>query len=132
MAALGNVVSGKNGKVKVSGSPLGHITKWDLTLKSTNPEYRSSSTGGATGRVAGNTDFSGTFESLVNTDAGFSLSRGDYVTLELHIDGSGSNYYECPAIIDEIKPAVDIEGAGPIKLSCSFSANGDYTKHGTI
>lgn len=132
MSALGNVISGKNGKVKEGGAAKAHITKWDLELSSNNPEYRSSSTGGATGRVAGHSDFKGSFEALVNTDAAFAFTRGAYYTLELHIDASGSNYYSCPTIIDSVKLADDIEGGGPIKVTCAFSANGDYTKNGTI
>lgn len=132
MPALGNVISGKGGKVKVDGSEVANITKWDLDLKNTNHAYGSSATGDGTGRVAGRSDFSGTFELQLTTAGSIPVVRGGYYTLQLHIDGSGSNYYSCPAIVDSIKPVVDIETGKDIRAVVAFSANGDYTKNGTI
>ena len=77
-------------------------------------------------------DCSGSFE-VKATDAGnVPVDEGDAVTLKLHVDGTGSNYYEVPAIVDRVQVDVDIDEGSIVAYVIDFSGDGAITPHGVL
>ncbi|OHB83804.1 MAG: hypothetical protein A2V98_19895 [Planctomycetes bacterium RBG_16_64_12] len=60
------------------------------------------------------------------------MEEGDAVTLELHVDDSGANYYEVPAMIETIRAEVDISEGKTIAYVVTFSGNGPLTAYGVL
>ena len=94
------VLSGKNGTLNLGGFQVAPVSNWRLAVTSNNPNYAANDTGGWKQRAAGVRDSSGSFEVKVNDGGHCPVAEGDSAALELHIDGSGNNYYAVAAIID--------------------------------
>jgi hypothetical protein len=127
-----SILSGKNGTLYVGGSEVTPLSDWRLTVASRNFEYVANDTGGWSKRVAGAKDCSGLFAVAVKQDSACPVAEGAAVTLKLHVDSSGDNYYEVPAMIDKIEIAVDVSDGETVGYAIHFSANGPMIAHGIL
>ncbi|MHC4406023.1 MAG: hypothetical protein ACYTG0_40820 [Planctomycetota bacterium] len=127
-----SVLSGKDGTLHLDGAEVTPVTNWRIEKISRNKAYTANDTGGAAKRVAGVKDCSGRFEIKVTDSAGVAVEEGDTPTLELHVDGSGANYYEVPAVVDRIRADVDVSNGTVIGYVIHFSGNGPVTNHGIL
>jgi hypothetical protein len=82
--------------------------------------------------VAGVKDSAGRFEIQASDSAAVPVEEGDAVTLQLHVDGSGANYYEAPAIVETIRAEVDISEGTTVAHVVTFRGNGPITPHGVL
>jgi hypothetical protein len=126
------VLSGKSGTLYLGTDEVTPVANWKLALTSHNPAYAANDTGGWQQRVAGVCDSSGSFAVLVDPSGHCPLSEGDAVTLELHVDSSGDNYYSVPAIINAIQVDVDISAGSIVAYAVAFSGNGTVTPNGAL
>jgi hypothetical protein len=119
--------SGKDGYVESGSTKLAQITKWDFNPKSNNPAYASSDTPGQKTRIAGVKDSSGSFDFKVDdTSPAYGvLTPGSTVTLKLYT--TTGKYFTVPAIIDDMKFGVDIDGGDTVSGSASFSQTAAVT-----
>ena len=127
-----SVISGKDGTLKLAGGEVARVTHWKIEKTSGAKAYTANDTGGARKRVSGVKDCAGRFEIKASDSAGVPVEQGDAATLELHVDDSGANYYEVPAIIDAIRAEVDISEGKTIGHVVAFSGNGPITAHGIL
>lgn len=127
-----SVISGKDGTLHLDGAEVAHVTDWKIQKISRNRAYTANDTGGATKRVAGVKDCSGRFEIKATDSIKVPVEEGDAVTLTLHVDDSGANYYEVPAIIDAIRSDVDVSEGKTIAYLVAFSGNGQITAYGIL
>lgn len=111
-----SVISGKDGAVN------GHanVKNWRISYKAETQAYGASGMSGGTSRLAGNKDWSGSFEALGHTPT---VVVGDSFTFTGSFDGSKGA--TGPAIVESITIDCDIEGGGIIGHTVEFSANGD-------
>jgi hypothetical protein len=124
------VISGKNGTIYLNGGEITPVVNWKLTATSNNPEYAANDTGGWKKRAAGLRDASGSLELKASDERHCPLEEGDAATLALHLDRTGSNYFEVPAIIDKISVQVDIQKGEIVAYLVDFSGNGPIVRHG--
>jgi hypothetical protein len=111
------------------GSPvqIAEVRKWSFNPKGTNAAYRSNRTGGYTARSPGYKDGSGSCD--------FAWDPTNPITSQLDVTDSVILQLQTvvgqrvvvPALIDDIKLDVDVEGATIIGGSFTFSANGAWT-----
>jgi hypothetical protein len=126
------VLSGKAGTLKLAGASVTPVSNWKLSLTSNNKAYAANDTGGCKSRVPGVQDSSGSFECKVSDSGHCPVAAGDQVTAQLHVDGSGANYYELPIIIDRIQVDVDINDGQIMAFAIDFSGCGAATAHGIV
>ncbi|MGD0897984.1 MAG: hypothetical protein ABR915_09105 [Thermoguttaceae bacterium] len=124
------VLSGKNGTLFLDATEVTPVVNWKLVTTSNNPDYAANDTGGWKKRAAGVRDASGSLEIKASDDGHCPVEEGDAPTLNLHLDGSGNNYYEVPAIIDKISVDVDISRGEIVAYVVDFSGNGAITRYG--
>lgn len=126
------VISGKDGTLYLDGSEITPVTNWTLVKLSENKDYAANDTGGARKRVSGIKDCRGTFEVKAADSQNVPCEEGDTATLKLHVDESGDNYYEVPAIIDQIEVDVDINRGEIVAYAIAFSGNGAIVPYGIL
>lgn len=117
-------ISGKNGKVTAGGAAIADVTRWELTLKSKNPAYASSSTDGWKTRRPGVREGSGAISfklDLAQNPLG-SLQEGMMIDLRLYLDSA--KFYQLPAIVDEVRWLVDIDDGEIVGGEARFSSTG--------
>jgi hypothetical protein len=124
------VLSGKNGTLFLGGSEITPVSNWKLVATSNNPDYAANDTGGWKKRVAGVRDASGSFEIKAADNQHCPVEEGDAPTLNLHLDNTGNNYYEVPAIIDKISVDVNISKGEIVAYVVDFSGNGPVVRYG--
>ncbi|MGA2619839.1 MAG: hypothetical protein ABSF26_19675 [Thermoguttaceae bacterium] len=124
------VLSGKDGTLYLGTSEITPVSDWKLVATSNNPDYAANDTGGWKKRAAGVRDASGSFEIKATDTQQCPIEEGQTATLNLHLDASGDNYYEVPAIIDKISVEVDINKGQIIAYVLDFSGNGAVVRHG--
>ena len=115
------VQTGKIGTLKVNGAAPTDIRNWQYDRTSDLKAFRSSSTGGETGRVAGNGDLTGSFEVYNNVCP---VTVGSRVLLALYTasaDTPATGY----AIISGASVMVGIESGDIIGYRISWG--GDYS-----
>ncbi len=126
------VISGKDGTLHLGDTEVTEISHWSLEKTSRNRAYTANDTGGSRKRLAGAKDCSGRFEIKATDSASVPVEEGDAVTLKLHVDDSGANYYDVPAIVDTIRTDVDISEGETIACVVAFSGNGPITAYGIL
>jgi len=126
------VLSGKNGTLYLGTSEVTPVSNWRLVSTSTNPDYAANDTGGWKKRAAGVRDAAGSFEVKVTDNQNCPVEEGDMPTLKLHLDQTGNNYYEVPAVIDKISVDVDINRGEIVAYAIDFSGNGPIVRHGIV
>jgi hypothetical protein len=127
-----SVISGKDGTLKLGDTEVTRVTHWKIEKTSGGKAYTANDTGGATKRVAGVKDSCGRFEIKASDSAAVPVEEGDAVALELHVDDSGANYYQVPAIVDAIRAEVDISEGKTVAHIVTFSGNGPIVPHGIL
>jgi hypothetical protein len=124
------ILSGKDGTLHLGGREVALIADWRLTTVNHSREYVANDTGGWTKRAGGVRDASGSLEIKAADDRQCPVEEGDAVLLSLHLDGSGANFCEVPAIIDRIRVDVDIGHGEIVAYAVDFSGNGPIIRHG--
>ncbi|MBA7474158.1 hypothetical protein ES707_09506 [subsurface metagenome] len=122
------ILSGKNGTLFISTSEITPVSNWRLRI--TN--YAANDTGGWKKRAAGVRDSSGSFEVKVDDAGNCPVEEGDAITLKLHVDDNGSNYYQVPAVIDRVEVEVDINEGRIVAYVLEFSGNGAVAANGVL
>ena len=126
------VLSGKDGTLYIGAGEVQPVANWKLRIVSNHRAYTANDTSGWKKRAAGAKDSSGSFRISVTDSGNCPVAEGDSVTLKLHVDDSGSNYYEVAVIIDRIDVATDIHGGNVVAMEVAFSGNGTVTPHGVL
>ncbi len=126
------VLSGKNGTLYIGDDEVTPVSNWKLSITGNNPHYVANDTGGWRKRAAGAKDCSGSFEVKVQQGGNCPVEQGDSITLKLHVDDTGDNYYQLPAIIDRIDVDVDISQGRIVAQAVNFSGNGAITSYGVL
>ena len=127
-----SVISGKDGTLYLGDTEPTQVTNWRIEKIGGSKAYTANDTGGSRKRVAGVKDCSGRFEIKATDSANVPVEEGDTVTLKLHVDDSGANYYQVPAIIEAIRVDVDINEGKMIAYEIAFSGNGPITAYGVV
>jgi hypothetical protein len=127
-----SVISGKDGTLHVGSGEVTPVTNWRLEKTSGNKAYAANDTGGARRRVAGVRDCRGSFEVKATSTGHMPVDEGDSVTLQLHVDDSGNNYYQVPAIIDQVRVDVDISQGEIVAYVIDFSGDGLLAAYGIL
>ena len=109
-----------------------HSSDWKLTTTSHNPEYAANDTGGWKQRVPGVQDCAGRFQVKATDDRHCPVNEGDAVALQLHVDATGDNYYDVPAIIEKIVVDVNISKGEIIAYLIDFAGSGPLVKYGVV
>ncbi|HUT11755.1 MAG TPA: hypothetical protein VMY42_14740 [Thermoguttaceae bacterium] len=126
-------ISGKTGTIlDTSGNPVNPISNWKLTKTSNNPAFATNDSGGSKTRVAGVKDCNGSFDLKLDSVLVVPFDEGDAVTLHLHVDDTGLNYYVVPVIIDSIAVDVDINDGAGITVPIAFSGTGAIVAYGVL
>ena len=113
------VISGIAGAVNGSNT----VRKWSINYTADTKAYNASNTLGATGRLAGNKDWTGSYEAYGHTPAvkaGASFSFVGSINGTLGCTGT--------AIVDQVVITWPIEDGGPISHVVSFSGNSALVK----
>ncbi len=126
------VLSGKDGTLYLGAVEVTPVSNWRLAITSFNPDYAANDTGGWKQRAAGVKDCSGSFEVKAEDDGNCPVEEGDAISLKLHVDATGSNYYAVPAIVDRIEVDVDVNRGRIVAFAIDFSGNGAITTYGVV
>jgi hypothetical protein len=126
------VLSGKSGTLYLNSDEVTPVSNWKFTITSNNPSYAANDTGGWKQRAAGVCDSTGSFQVKVDDSGHCPVAEGDAATLQLHVDNSGNNYYQVPAIIDKIEVEVDLSAGKILAYAVEFSGNGAVTPNGIV
>ena len=126
--------TGSGGAVKFGAGPttVADVRNWSLEETVEAKPYNSSSTSGNTKRLAGNKDWTGSFDVYLEDgspgphDIHSDLQAGDFADLDLHVDAS--NKFEGNALIIGVSVEVDIEGAEIVGATASFEGNGALSR----
>ena len=127
-----SVLSGKDGTLLLGDAEVAQVANWRIEKTSAARAYTANDTGGSRKRVAGAKDCAGRFEIKATDSAHVPVEEGDSVTLKLHVDDSGANYYEVPAVVDAVRAHVDISEGRSIAYVVAFSGNGPIIAHGVL
>ncbi len=126
------VLSGNRGTLYLNAAQVTPVSNWKLAVISNNLDYVANDTGGWKGRAAGPSDSSGSFQLSADDQGNVPVAAGDQVTLDLHVDRTGDNYYALAAIIDRIEVAVDISAGKLVVYAVEFSGAGAIAAHGIV
>jgi hypothetical protein len=126
------VLSGKDGSVWIGGQLFGPVLWWELVRRCSSKAYVANDTAGWRRRLAGAKEGTGRFEIKLRTDTPLPLREGQEISLRLHLDGSGKNYYELPALIERISNRVHIATGEVIGCLVDFVAAGPVVGHGIV
>ena len=127
-----SILCGSHGTLRIGSNELTPLLRWKLTLIGRNLEYLTNHGGAWTQRAAGTKDCAGSFALHAAADGHCPVDVGEAVTLELHADDSGENYYQVPAIVDRIAVEAEIGEGRPLAYAVDFSGNGRFTAHGAL
>ena len=125
-------ISGKDGTLYASDIEVTQLTRWRIEKTVGQKAYTANDTGGARKRVVGVQDCTGQFKIQLTESGNVPVEEGDAVTLELHVDDSGNNYYEVPAVIDRVHAETDVSEGKTVAQSIDFSGNGPITAYGIL
>lgn len=118
-----SVISGIHGAI--DGIPA--VLNWRINSTNDLQSFVSSNTKGGTGRIAGNGDWSGSYQRQGHTPA---TMPGSTFTLTGSIDGAIG--VSGLAIVDSVEITIDIEGAKVISHTVNFSSAGALTRGAAV
>lgn len=113
-----SVISGILGAVNT----ISTVGKWSISYKADTQAYVASNTLGGTGRIAGNGDWSGSYDALGHTPAVLPGAAFAFLGTIDNVKGASGT-----AIVDKVEINWDIEGGKPISHTVTFSSNGALT-----
>lgn len=120
-------ISGKNAKVQVSGVDVAEVRNWKIDQKSDLKAFNSSGTSGHTNRVAGNDDWSGSFEVYEDDLKGpSSLAVGSSFVGKFY--ANATKFYTGTAFVSGISSTGDVEGANLNAVIVTFEGSGALTQ----
>lgn len=118
--------SGENGKVKMGGTFVGHVTNWSLNEKAMIHDQSAAEDGWDVGE-AGRKNWSGSVTLRLDhaPSANQTARAGDEIALELYSegDGSGRTYYSGTGIIED--HGVSSPYDNTTERTYSFKGNGE-------
>lgn len=127
--------SGINGTVK-HGSPASDsgiiVHGWTFNPTTTVHKRSHNQSGGFKAAVSGARDSSGSIMVSIDGSGNLPFHDNDEVTLQLHVDGTGQNYFEVPAIIESTPVELDIDDGQIVGGTFTFQGNGPWTGHGIL
>jgi len=126
------VISGKNGTLYVGANEITPVSNWKLAVTGSQRDYAANDTGGWRRRVAGAKDCCGSMEISVAEGGHCPVETGDAVTLKLHVDDTGNNYYHVEALIGRIGAETNIKNGEVVVQRIDFAGNGGVTPHGVL
>jgi hypothetical protein len=126
------MLSGKDGTVRLAGEEMLHVSDWRLRRRAANKAYAANDTGGGHKRVAGAVDCTGRLVVQATDSERIPMCEGAFVELELHVDGSGENYFSFTAIVDSLRLRADVRNGGPQAYVIEFSNHGPIAGHGLL
>ncbi|MCS7306256.1 MAG: hypothetical protein NZ602_14255 [Thermoguttaceae bacterium] len=127
-----SVLSSKDGSVWVAGQPVALVLWWALTKRASSKAYVANDTGAWRQRMAGAKETYGQFEMKLQADGTVPVQEGQEVSLRLHVDSTGQNYYELPVLIERISTRVDIATGEVIGCIVDFVSTGEVVGHGMV
>ena len=125
-------LSGKSGTLRIGGTIVLYVSRWQIEKRAHNKAYAANDTGGAKKRVPGAKDCAGRLEVKATDAEPIPVAEGDAVALALHADATQENYYELAAIVDAVRTEVDISDGSPVAYLIDFSGNGPIAAHGIL
>jgi hypothetical protein len=126
------ILNGKNGTLYVAAAEATPLSHWRLVTRVRRRSYAANDTGGWKRRIAGPRDCAGRFELKASDDRHCPVAEGDAVALRLHVDRTGENYYDVPALVTRIAVEVDIGTRKIVSYHVRFAGNGPVVKHGVL
>ncbi len=126
------ILSGKNGTLYIGSNEITPLSDWKLTLLGNHRDYIANDTGGWKKRAAGAKDSRGSFRVKAAEGGNAPVAEGDSVTLKLHVDGTGANYYQLDALVGQIDVETNISDGKEVALRIEFSGNGAVTPYGVL
>lgn len=109
---------------------------WEFTESVKTSEYADNSTGCGTADTVGPVTQQGkiVYNLQSGSDKGkLPLRAGQYEDVQLHIDDTGSNYWEGSILITEVGGHVyDNESSDPVSVEFSFKVQGELVGVGTL
>lgn len=123
--------TGKRGTAFKNGAKICDTSKWTFEPSVAVGKYVSNCTNGFKKSVDGAGDSKGTIEIKVDENGKIPMVPGNRVTLALHVDDSGNNYYEVPAMVSTTPIEVDFASENPVAMTFNFEGDGPWTGHGT-
>lgn len=119
-------ISGKAGKVTISSTSVGNVTKWTLRKAVSTDNWASSETSGKKMCTPGTDQLSGTISAKFDNDAAFPMLEGTQASLTLSTDGTVG--WIVPATMESIAYEVDIDDGKTITLEAEWKSNGTWTE----
>jgi len=129
---MSQAMSGKNGtayKTSPTGDEIAEVTGWNFEPVTNVPKYASNMTNTHKVGVPAVDDFTGSITTKLDADG---FRHGDIVTLYLHVDDTGENYIEAPAVIASHPVPCDINDGEIVEVEYSFEPRGRPTYHGIL
>lgn len=127
-----SVLSGKDGSVWIGGQRVALVLWWELVRHASSKAYVSNDTAGWRRQLAGAKEATGRLELKLQADGFVPVEVGQEVSIRLHLDDSGENYYEVPALIARIRNRVDIASGEVIGWVVDFVGTGPVVGHGIL
>jgi len=120
--------SGKKGRLMI-GAQAVNITDWEVDDKVSLPESTDSTSGEGTNRIVGRQDWSVSFKGWYDDASNpVELAIGTEGVFKLELNTTTAKFLQGTAIIESMKTAVDVMGAGTVGYTGSASANGVLTR----
>lgn len=120
MAAM----SGKDGKVTFSAVVIVDTLSWTLTKTTNAKSYGSNATSGGTRRVAGRTDWTGSFTFAMQSGVE-EITEGSSAAIILNINATKT--FTGTAMIETVAYNVDVNTGDIITGTATFGSNGAIT-----
>jgi len=126
------VLSGKDGTLYIDAAEITPVSNWKLAVTAGRRNYVANDTGGWKKRVSGAKDCNGSLEIKLTHSGKAPVESGDAVTLKLHVDATGGNYYRVEALIGRMGVVTDINGGEVVAHRVDFWGNGSVTPYGIL
>lgn len=124
------------GTVYADSEEILGIKNWEFSEEAESEAYRDNTTGCNSHYNVSGVETTGSFSVNLQTGATkgkLPLRARDRVTLQLHIDDTGDNYFEQECIITSVGPySVSPEDGSLVTCDFSFVVNGRMIGHGTL
>lgn len=118
--------SGSAGKVLISSTSVGEITKWTFNKNAVVTQFGSSEAAGFKKAIAGTKFGSGTIEGKWDGALTAPIKEGTAATLLLHTNAT--ELFTVPAIMSNFTLTVDIDNGTPNSFTATFETNGAWTE----
>ncbi len=118
--------TGSGGKVLISSTSVGEITKWTFNKNAVVTQFGSSESAGYKKAIAGTKFGSGTIEGKWDGALTAPIKEGTSATLLLYTNAS--EFYSVPAIMSNFTLSVDMNDGTPNSFTATFMTNGAWAE----